>query len=581
MERKKWKDVLASSVATGGVFALSASMLLMYWQSKYRLLLLSGIFLLMLAAINLILVAFGNAEKGSGGKPPCEGEKKKSFLLKALTTVGGKCGELYWKARGVVVSILLFAALIACLIWFGGVLWSASAEFTLQYWQLAIIGILFVVAVVADNLCKHGGSERPRYAMLLRNACVFFKLSKVILALVALSMTLSMLNVFDISIYVAYALGILFYYVGAMVAVSLGVRIFRGELFTLPGIVILLPFMGADAKELSVVSFLEENTGITLRSLWSIKFVKSIVPYTVVFAALLFWISTGVVMVQSHQEAAVFRLGVLQNETLKPGIHINLPYPLDKTEIYDAKTINKMTIGYKSSENIDNVWTENHGDSEYRLLLGSGKELVSINIRLEYRISDLKKYLRASASPEKILEARAYELVTERTISTDLDTILSTNRASFSETFFEELSAEMKKNDVGLEVVSVILESIHPPVEVADIYQRFIAAEVDAQRYILEAEGEAAQILAAADVAAHQLIVFAKKDQAIAKSQATTEISEFMASVNAANQYPDEYKYYKYLDAICRAYKNAQLIIVSDDVDSDRLHFVGNIYVKN
>ncbi len=581
MERKKWKDVLASAVANGGVFALSASMLLMYGQSKYRLFLLSGIFLLMLAAINLILVAFGNAEKKSDENPSCEGEKKKGFVLRALTAVGRKCRELYWKARGVIVSILLFAALVACLIWFGGVLWSTSAAFTLQYWQLAVIGILFVVAVVADNLCRHSGAERPRYAMLLRNACVFFKLSKVILALVALSMTLSMLNIFDLSTYVAYALGILFYYVGAMTAISLGVRIFRGELFTLPGIVILLPFMGGDAKELSVVSFLEDNTGITLRSLWSIKFVKSIVPYTVVFAALLFWISTGVVMVQSHQEAAVFRLGVLQEETLKPGIHINLPYPLDKTEIYDAKTVNKMTIGYKSSENIDNVWTENHGDSEYRLLLGSGKELVSINIRLEYRISDLKKYLRASASPEKILEARAYELVTERTISTDLDTILSTNRASFSETFFEDLSAEMSQNDVGLEVVSVILESIHPPVEVADIYQRFIAAEVDAQRYILEAEGEAAQIRAAADVAAHQLKVYAEKDQAIAISQATTEIAEFMSAVNAAEQYPDEYKYYKYLDAICRAYKNAQLIIVSDDVDSDRLHFVGNIYVKN
>ena len=76
------------------------------------------------------------------------------------------------------------------------------------------------------------------------------------------------------------------------------------------------------------------------------------------------------------------------------------------------------------------------------------------------------------------------------------------------------------------------------------------------------------------------MVNYAHMNQATSIAAAKTEISEFMAAVNAAEQYPDEYKYYKYLDAICRAYKNSKLVIVSDDVDSGRLHFVGNIYVK-
>ena len=81
-------------------------------------------------------------------------------------------------------------------------------------------------------------------------------------------------------------------------------------------------------------------------------------------------------------------------DVLEPGLHFTLPYPLDKTEICNTKTIHKITIGYKSVENVDNVWTKDHGDSEYKLLLGSGNELVSLNLRIEYRISDLKKYLQ-------------------------------------------------------------------------------------------------------------------------------------------------------------------------------------------
>ena len=592
MEQKKWKGLLSSLLATGGIFAFSAVMFLLHWQSKYRLFLLSAIFLLMLAAINLILIACGRDSSESNDKKTDseesgdtseETKKKKGFgakALKILKLCATKTGDLLYRSYLYIAALLLVVVLVICFVWFGMTLWTPITAPVLPYWQLAVVAIMFVVAIVADNLCKHSEEKDTRFAMLLRNACIFFKLSKIILVVLALAMTLSLLNIYDIQLYVTYVLAALFYYVGIMITVSLAVRLFRKELESQPGVVVLLPFMGADARELSVVSFLEENTGITLRSLWSIKYVKKILPYTLLCAALLFWVSTGVVYVQSHQEAAVYRLGSLQEETLKPGLHINLPYPLDKAEIYDTQTVNKMTIGYKSSENIDNVWTENHGESEYRLLLGSGKELVSINLRLEYRISDLRRYLSFSSSPERVLEAKAYELVTDRTISTDLESILATNRESFSESFFVQLKNELKSLNTGVEVVSVVLESIHPPVEVADIYQSFIGAEIDAERCIYEAQGEAAQIRAAAQTAKHEIVNYAKVNYYESLSAATTEISEFMAAVTASNEYPDEYKYYKYLEAICGAYQNARLVIVGDGVDSSRLHFIGNIYVK-
>lgn len=603
MKQKKWKDMLSSSLATLGVFAFSGAMFLLYKYSSYRLFCLAGIFLLMLAAVNLILLLFGKEPakielpKKAKKDPPAEAtaqndeadaaedgktsmQKNKEALielwqdvLKAMRFCGRHIGAFFRRAFRPISLLLLLIATVGSFVWFGAVAWSPIKTPALAYWQLAIVGLLFVLAVVGDNLCKHCETEDGRYAMLMRNTCIYFKLTKLMLVLIALPMTLSLLNLFDIQKYVIYVLVALFYYVGVLVVISLAVRAFRKELATAPGVVILLPFMGADAKELSVVSFLEENTGITLRSLWSIKYVKSILPYAIICAALLFWVSTGIVYVQSHQEAAVFRLGTLQEKTLKPGLHLTLPTPFDQTELYDTETVNKMTIGYKASDNQDNVWTEAHGETEYKLLLGSGKELVSINLRLEYKINDLKKYIRTSSTPEKLLEAKAYEMVTDRTICSDLHTMLTADRSSFSATFFEQLKEELKSMNTGLEVVSVVLESIHPPVEVADIYQKFIAAEIDAERYILEAQGQAAMIIADGETGGHQIVNAAKVNYYDKVAKATVEISEFMASVNASEQYPDEYKYFKYLEAITEAYGNSRLVIVGNDVDKNRLYF--------
>lgn len=100
-----------------------------------------------------------------------------------------------------------------------------------------------------------------------------------------------------------------------------------------PDVVILLPFINGDIKELAVLSFLEENTGITLRSLWSLKFVKRILPYWIA-SALLFRGSTGIAYVESRQEAEIYRVGILREEMPEQRLHLTLPCPIDRSEAF-------------------------------------------------------------------------------------------------------------------------------------------------------------------------------------------------------------------------------------------------------
>ena len=596
MKKTQWKNILPCIWSTVGILIFSVILFVLYQLSQYLLFQLGGIFLFLAATVNLLLLIFGadppqkdpSAKTSENKSEAADTVPSKRFSLKDIAwdkqlkaCVHGLVG-LFWKIYRPLQAILLLTVLVICFVWFGGFAWSVPSAEVLQYWHLVLLVALFVAAIILDKLCKHTETKTTFSAMLLRNARAFLALAKLILAVTALALALRLLNIYDIQKYVIYVLTALFYYVGALILFSLIVRFIRKEMSSSPGLVIILPFLNADIKELAVLSFLEENTGITLRSLWSIKFAKSILPYTILIAALLFWASTGIVYVQSHQEAAVYRLGSLQEETLEPGLHLRLPAPLEKTDVYDTRTVNKITIGYKSTENIDNVWTEAHGDSEYKLLLGSGNELVSINLRVEYRIKDLKQYVRTATNPDRILEAKAYELITDRTINTDLDTMLATDRETFATTFHQQLAEEVDRRALGVEVVNVIMESIHPPVDVAKVYQDFIGAEIDAERLILDAQGKAAVTRAEAASTAREFVNMAKTNDAQQKALANTEISEFMAAVTASNSYPDEYAYYKYLDAICAAYQKAKLVIVGDGVDTGRLYFgsIGGSYVN-
>ena len=438
--------------------------------------------------------------------------------------------------------------------------------------------ILFVVITILERLCKHSKDNTRFVSAILSNCRVFFTILSVQTVLAAVCVIVEVLQLVNIQKYIGYIYtGIFFYYV-AFVTLSLLIILMRKELAVAPYIHVPVPFVKReiDGQEKSFVEYLEENTGITLRSLWSIKYIRDITPAVVFLIAVLLWLSTCIIQVETNQQAAVYRIGNLQEKILKPGLHLTLPYPFDKVEIYDTENVNKTTIGYKATENADNIWTEGHEGEEYKLLLGGGDEVVSINLRLEYKISDLKQYLTTATSPESMMQALAYELVTDQTIATDLSSLMSADRDAFSENFQKELAKMMEEKNLGLEVVAVILESIHPPVEIAWVYQELISAGINAEKYLVNAQDVAAVTIAQAETTHDTTVGGAQVSYEEKVAAAKASVTEFMASVEAYNASSDAYKYQKYLAAVRKAYGNANLVILGEGVDQSAIYF-GNI----
>ena len=584
MSKKKFPaGSVPVTVGTAALYLFSGILFALYPISKYKPFLLSAI---MLAVPPLVISILFIMRKERTLKKKEEKEKPEKLTVRILFALGGFFAVIgrffkfvYIRYRRVIKLLLLATVLVSAHVFFIA-FFRGSAAHAVAIWQPLVFAVLFVVAVVIDKWCLHTETDSEFVTSQLKNIRDSLRIVYVTLALCTVATTLAALGLWDAAPYLKYVLIAVFWYMSVFMLISVASSVIKKELDTRPSLIIPIPFVKGGADSLSVVDYLEENTGITMRGLWSIRYIKQIAPVTVVLIVGFLWLSTCIVQVDPNSHAAVYRLGTLQKDVKGPGIHLVLPYPFDKVEIHDTESVQKVTIGYDSTDNSDNLWTATHGKNEYKLLLGSGDELVSINIRIEYRIKNLYKYLSSTADPKQVMVAQAYELVTDETIASDLATLLSADRDAFADNFHVALDKKLDQYDLGIETVSIVLESIHPPLEVAQVYQQIISAEIEAEQLIIMAESSAAILLAEAEESRDTAIGQQTAEHATKVAQARTEVAEFMAGVEAYNAYSDEYRYHKYLKAITEAYGKANLVIVGDGIDSSKIYFgnfAGNV----
>ncbi len=549
-ENKKSRKELPAILAAAAQLSGTAALLGLYFATYYLPYALGALCPLCGGLVTLSLVL---CRPGTGSKT----KRIAAIALPALLTLGTLAAGIFFLTR-------------------------LTSVFRLTWAGAAASAALFTAWLIVEKLTLSAASgEDARIDAVLRTSASLSAAGRLCAALTAVCSAVKLLGFYDLTKYLSYALIAVFGYSAFFILVSLTVRTVRREIADEPDLSIPLPF--SRKRDFRITGYLEKNTGITMHSLWSIKFIWRLLPYTAVFIVLTVWLSTSLTLVDSGYEAAVFRCGRLLDDTLGPGLHVTLPFPFDRVEKYDTSGLNSLTVGYVSSTNGDNLWTETHGSEEFQLLLGGGNELVSVNLRIEYRISDLHEYLTASSDPRRVLESAAYNLITDRVIRTDLETLMAVDRRGFADSLGQELADRVASvpdgsggtSGIGLTVVSVVLESIHPPVTVASSYQELISANIKAEKMRLDAEAYAATAVAEAETARNSAILSAEAERSSSVAAAQAGVAEFMAGVEADSAYGEAYRYEKYLAALTAAYGNSRLIILGEGVDRKDI-WIGN-----
>jgi len=313
----------------------------------------------------------------------------------------------------------------------------------------------------------------------------------------------------------------------------------------------------------------EVRVNFSLKSLYTIKYTLKIFPGLFLALGFVLLLSTTIFVVHPYQQAAVYRHGRLDRSSiLGEGIHFKLPWPIDRVEIFDVHRIRSMQIGQVSFDDDGFIWAQLHAGGDHLLLLGNGNEKVSINMRIFYRISDLYLYVKTSTNPEAILSAAAYEALMNRTVNTTLDAFLSIDRGSLSASILEELSEFSERENLGLYVVQTIIEGIHPPAEVADVYQMVISASIDRNTIITGAETEAERMLIDAERQSRSIVNYAMARQYYRISAAQKEMAVFHASMEAHGVSAGSFELARYLDTFERVIGGSNVYVFSPGMET-------------
>lgn len=271
----------------------------------------------------------------------------------------------------------------------------------------------------------------------------------------------------------------------------------------------------------TVAHTIDYQFGFKVSQTWFYKLLgKAILPL-VLFAMLILYLMSSVVVIGPGQAAVVEYFGSPVRDA-GPGLHFKWPWPIEVAYVYPTDEIQQLSIGYKEGEEDKNkkafLWGEKHFEEEYDLLiavqtdtdsLSEGAVPVSIvqaNMPIQYRISNLNDYLYKHKDAARMLEAVCYRELTRFAVSANIDTdsrfqkdgqksLLGAGRIEAAAELQKRIQKAANDAELGVEIVFLGLQGVHPPAEVAKEYEQVIASVQEKQATVLNAQAERNRIL--------------------------------------------------------------------------------------
>jgi regulator of protease activity HflC (stomatin/prohibitin superfamily) len=322
-----------------------------------------------------------------------------------------------------------------------------------------------------------------------------------------------------------------------------------------------------------VLDAMERQLGIDLRSTWALTVVRRSIEPLVIGLATLAWLSTSMTVVGPDEDALVERLGVPVNApALGPGLHLHWPWPIDQVFRIPVRHVQVLTVGHEGEEEggaEDVLWARQHAANEYTLLLGNGRDLITIDAQVQFRITDPGAWRYRTQNPARALSAIAYRAVMRNTVNKTLADALSENVVALTRRMHAQVQQEADALGLGVQVLSFTVGGMHPPVDVAADYQAVNSAEVRKTTLLADAQSYRNGVIPRADAAAVAKTNLARADGADALGRATGEASSFLQLQSQYGANPQEFFFRRRLEQLEKNLTGRNFTVVDSRIQRD------------
>ena len=311
------------------------------------------------------------------------------------------------------------------------------------------------------------------------------------------------------------------------------------------------------------------------------KYLVRLVAAQLVILAL----STCFVFIGAGEEALLERFGqpVANGKILGPGFHVKLPWPIDRVYRERTQEIRHFNIGYahdeKEGENKGPLlWTVEHYKSEFNLLVASresvdtnvvaGKKsppvsLLSVSIPVQYQITNLYAWTYTHGNPANLLEQIGTRETVRHLVSADFQDVMSNGRFTAAEELRKRIQDEANRQNLGVKILFLGLQDIHPPVQVAAAYESVAGARQTYQAKLRAAEAHKVQTNALAVAEALRRKRVAEGEAQRVQAVAVARAGNFTNQIPAYKAAPAVYAMRGYLATLARAGAGTRKIVLA------------------
>jgi membrane protease subunit HflK len=195
------------------------------------------------------------------------------------------------------------------------------------------------------------------------------------------------------------------------------------------------------------------------------------------------------------------------------------------------------------------------------------------SIPVQYQITDLVSWYYENEDAPSLLHDVATREVVRYFASADMNEILSSGRLEASDALAHRIQAAADERKMGVRILAVALQDLHPPVKVAKDYEEVVAATQTKLATILNARADAIKTNNLAAVHATTITNRAFAERQTTETRALAQAALFTNQIPAYEAAPSVYKERAYLRTFTSATASVRKYVMLTTNTQDVLIF--------
>ncbi len=292
---------------------------------------------------------------------------------------------------------------------------------------------------------------------------------------------------------------------------------------------------------------------------------KEKTKWSVIILILCIYSSTSFFTVKTNSNAIVERFGKSTETVYDAGLHIKLPFPIDRVRVLETRSVQKIDIGNVLNTNsFALLWTQEHGSDEP--FISGDNNLFYPYLTIYYNIYDSRGFLYSASSPAEIFVDIAQSVITELFSKYSFFDIATYQRAAIPDTIAEIIQKQCDDLNLGIRILNITINDVHPPIPIATYFEDVIAAIQDKEMMINRSIAFRNQKIPEARSEAIREVENAKA-YSFNRIRTSEGLSEsFRLKLMGYRKYSDILRKFYIFAALSRAYLDKKLFIVDESL---------------